>query len=274
MNVFFTFSDKSGIGDNIRGLISLLQIKEIIKKEKELNIFVDFSESKICKYLKHRLPDSILKLKYGLETDFIYTSEITVYGGNLSNYLLNTTARTISLNTNAYPNIDNISSEIKGFIQNILEFNELFETLFAEYLMKVPKDFNVYHYRFGDDRFQSDKDNMLISAKFTEFDSIHNKPCLVISDSLLFKQKIYEVHRNDIVFVFLNEPTHNRDDINAKVVDDCVIFIDFFLVTRAKCIYSFSSYHWVSNFTLWSSYIYNIPLYDLKKNKVINRADE
>ena len=274
MNVFYTFSDQSGIGDNIRGLISLLQIKELIKKEKELNIFVDFSESKIVKYLKHRLPDNILKLKHGVETHFFYIADKRAHCERISDYLLNSTTDVVSINTNGLPDETNITEEIKEFIHKILEFNEDFDRVFSEYLRKVPVDFNVYHYRFGDERFQSDTEDGLISAMCSEFDTIHNKPCLVISDSLLFKQKIYELYKNEIVFVFLNEPAHNRDDKNVKVLDDSVIFIDFFLITRAKFIYSYSSYDWVSNFCLWSSYIYNIPLYDLKNNKIINRADE
>jgi len=266
MNVFYTFSDQSGIGDNIRGLISLLQIKEIIKTEKQFNIFVDYSESKIVKYLKHRLPDNILKLKEGVETHFLYIADKTVYGGRLSEYLLNATSDVVSINTNGLPDSDNITEEIKDFIHKILEFSDEFNGIFLKSLREVPADFNVYHYRFGDERFQADTEDTLLNKKFAEFDAIHNKkPCLVISDSLLFKQKIYELYRNDVVFVFLNEPTHNRDDKNAKVVDDCVIFIDFFLISRAKFIYTYSSYDWVSNFSLWTSYIYNIPLYDLKK---------
>ena len=254
MNVIYTFTNRQGIGDNLRGLISLLQIQK--KIQKKIIIHVDFSRSLIHKYLSHQLPsqfensDEIKEFGYGDECS--HDNEIIHY--------LNSHTNTVRVNSNAFPDINNITEEMKIFIRNIFEFTPEFEDTLNTYYAKIPKDYDIYHYRFGDDIFSNDNANCDANLKSFK-DSAGDRNCLVLSDSFNFKKKIYDIYNNNTAYVFLNKPNHT-----CCVTDDPMdIFIDFFLVTKAKTIYCYNYYGWVSNFVLWHSYIYNIPIVDLKK---------
>ena len=89
---------------------------------------------------------------------------------------------------------------------------------------------------------------------------VKSNDVFLISDSLNLKTKIYEIYKNNKVFVFLNKPQHTQYETNN--IEDTIR--DFFLVTKAKNIYCYSNYRWVSNFVLWSSYIYDIKIVNIK----------
>ena len=264
MNIIYTFTNRQGIGDNLRGLIAVLQVVKKIETKKEFQFHVDFSKSHINKFLIHKLPDNLLQLTQTPQAEIknFYCSQDPNDKGcqcDIVNYLLNSKSTLICINSNFFPEIDDINEDIKTFVKKLFKFNEAFENVFNSYLNQIPKDYILYHYRFGDFMFKNDH-----NKNFDKFIQCYNELSkqngkyagLILSDSLNFKKKIYEIYNKIDTIVFLNKPTHiaytnDRDDIN--------IFIDFFLVTKAKTIYSYSYYPWISNFVLWNSYIYDIP---------------
>jgi len=287
MNIIYTFKNTQGIGDNLRGLISILQIVKKIGTQREIQFHVDFSESHISKFLSHKLSDSLLQLKNTMgtiesaenaelvEMKYFYCKEDPYDKGShddVITYLLETQITTIFINSNLFPHIDDINEDIKAFVKDIFKFNEYFESVFNGYLDQIPKDFILYHYRFGDFMFH---DNPIIYRYInsndhnTNYDPVihyydselskqnENYAAVILSDSLNFKKKIYEMYNNNNTIVFLNKPSHTA---YTNEVDDINIFVDFFLVTRAKKIYCYSYYEWTSNFVLWNSYIYDIPI--------------
>jgi hypothetical protein len=266
MNIIYTFTNKDvGIGDNLRGLISLLQIEKIIKTQKNINItiYVDFSESSINKYLLHKLPDELLKLKETIELKTLYYHSESIHNEEIIDYILNSQTNTVRINTNNYPDINNITEDIKLFIKQIFKWKPYFEGIINDYLDKIPENYDFYHYRFGDHKFNDDGDDLSISEMIEKFQKLEksSENCVIISDSLNFKKKIHEIYNNNKVIVFLNKPTHTNNTTNEE---DIFIFIDFFLAIKAKKIYCYSFYNWISNFVLWNSYIYNIPLINMK----------
>ena len=267
MNVIFAFTNHQGIGDNLRGLISLLQIKEKIKNQKELTIHVDFSKSLISKYLVNQLPNQFLELKETIETKTFYYLFQSL-DNDIIDYLLNTQDNTVCIHTNNYPDTNTITEDIKSFIKKSFEFNPYFEEIFKTYYNQIPENYHLYHYRFGDHKFKNDDLDDHTIHKFAESFQQTNKHenCLIISDSLSFKKKIHEIYHNQDVFVFLNQPNHTNSHANGSNLDhenDLYIFIDFFLVTKAKTVCCYSYYPWISNFILWNSYVYDIPVITL-----------
>ena len=271
MIIVYTFKNNQGIGDNLRGLIAVLQVVKKIETKKEIQFHVDFSESHINKFLIHKLPDNLLQLKQSgqsgqTEIKTFYCRDDPNDKGcqdDMINYLLNSQSTMICINSNFIPEIDDINEDIKKFVKNHFKFNEDFENVFNSYLNQIPKDYILYHYRFGDFMFHSDH-----NANFDQFIKSYDELSkqnekiagLILSDSLNFKRKIYEIYNNFDTIVFLNRPTHTA---YTNDVDDINIFIDFFLVTKAKTIYCYSYYQWISNFVLWNSYIYDIPLINI-----------
>jgi hypothetical protein len=269
MIIVYTFKNNQGIGDNLRGLIAVLQVVKKIETKKEIQFNVDFSESHINKFLIHKLPDNLLKLKQSGQTEIktFYCRDDPNDKGcqdDMINYVLNSESTMICINSNFFPEIDDINEEIKTFVKNIFKFNKEFENIFNTYLNQIHKDYILYHYRFGDFMFHNDHNENFdkFIQSYSELSKQNeNYAALILSDSLNFKKKIYEIYNNLDTIVFLNRPTHTA---YTNDVDDINIFIDFFLVTKAKKIYCYSHYTWISNFVLWNSYIYDIPLINKK----------
>jgi hypothetical protein len=51
---------------------------------------------------------------------------------------------------------------------------------------------------------------------------------------------------------------HIGRDNDDKLIKNTLL--EFFIMTNAKKIKTFSNYSWISGFVMWLSYIYNIPL--------------
>jgi hypothetical protein len=259
MNLVFVFINFQGIGDNVRGLINLLQIVKLINHNynKKINIHVDFSLHLMNDYLIYSLPDE-LKVKNNHITKFHYSNEDS-HDYEIIHFLLQyiDSNNTIYINSNNYPHIDCITEDIKTYMKQLFTFTPFFENRLNESFSQLPNDYDVYHYRLGDEVFKQDIDNCQhIIDSFNNREKPNN--VFVISDSLNLKQKIYDIYQNNKVYVLLNQPHHTKDDLN-----DIHILIDYMLVTKAKNIYCYNTYSWISNFVLWSSYIYDIHLVNI-----------
>jgi hypothetical protein len=51
---------------------------------------------------------------------------------------------------------------------------------------------------------------------------------------------------------------HIGKDNDDKLIKNTLL--EFFIMTNANKIKTYSNYTWISGFVLWASYIYNIPL--------------
>jgi hypothetical protein len=264
MIIIYTFLNDEGIGDNLRGLIFLLQLQkrlQVQKRIKNIKIFVDFSKCKIHKYLSHTIPLELQKLSENIEIKKFTYGDENLYHSDIINYILQSKTNIILINTNNYPDVNDITKNMKNYIKSIFKFNPYFEDILNSYYNKLSENFSIYHYRFGDEVFNDDiNDFEEIINSFKQKDNDKEK-CLVLSDSFNLKKKLYHVYNNNNIHVFLNKPTHTN---NTNDEDDINIYLDFFLITKATTIYCCSNYRWVSNFVLWNSYIYDIPLINLK----------
>ena len=270
MIVIYTFINSNGFGDNLRGYISLLQICSKINYRQKNNklkyrLFVDFSKSKIDKYINHKLPPELLKMSENTEIKLFNYWNGETKDEEIIHFLQNTKENLIRINSNNYPDVI-INDDIKNHFKNLFKFNSHFDYQMNEYLNFLPEKFHLYHYRFGDyilNNFENPEDEFFNKfIKSFQESRIKNENCLIISDSLKFKQKIYDLYKNNEVFVFLTEPKHTGYN-NPDSEEDINIFIDFMLITKAQSISCYSIYPWISNFILWTSHIYNVPLINL-----------
>jgi hypothetical protein len=258
MKVIFSFKNDPGIGDNYRGLISLLQIQKKIKHLKSASIYVNFSYSLIGNFLVNKLPAELSEVAKSKEIKYFMYANEYLNDDEIINYILNSNEDIIHINTNNYPDITNISDDIKHYIKNIFEFSPEFLEIFNKYFDYLGSDFDIFHCRFGDDIFYNDyihgeKYNALIEKLQQNI----NANCLILSDSFNFKKELYKTYNNNVISVFLHKPSHTNNTHNNEALN---IFIDFFIITKAKHIYCWGVYTFISNFVLWHSYIYDIPL--------------
>uniref|UniRef100_A0A6C0KPM8 Uncharacterized protein n=1 Tax=viral metagenome TaxID=1070528 RepID=A0A6C0KPM8_9ZZZZ len=265
MNLIFTFLNKPGLGDNFRGLISILQIINKIKEKKQINLLVDFSKSKMKNYFLNEISSELLEIE---ESETFFYGDEKCHDEDIINFLLNNNSDSIRISTNNYPDINNINDTIKNDFKNILNFTPDFNNNLYEHLNKLPNKYHLYHFRFGDNKFVTKRDfDILEVQKFIKLFNEKKKdgPCVVISDSLFFKKYINKLFKNKNVFVFLNKPTHTFLSKNMDSEDEINILLDFMLMTKAETINCYSFYPWISNFILWTSYIYDVPLFNMKK---------
>jgi hypothetical protein len=122
-------------------------------------------------------------------------------------------------------------------------------------MSQIPfKDFNIIHYRLGDDelvRNTSHSNNYNLDHLVQKME----KNDILMSDSSKFKEFVKK--SNLEIFMFDNAICHlgfhNDDD---KIKDT---LFEFFLLSYASKIKSHSIYSWESGFTKAISFIYQIP---------------
>jgi hypothetical protein len=124
------------------------------------------------------------------------------------------------------------------------------------YLGFEKNKFIVYHVRLGDSYI----DNQLKSIQINKINTIINKldiqkdkHYLLISDSVFIKKILVNKYPN--IKIIMNKITHslNNDFENIKN-----ILVDFYLMSHAEEIISFSSYKHGSGFSKWCSVTYDI----------------
>jgi hypothetical protein len=79
---------------------------------------------------------------------------------------------------------------------------------------------------------------------------------VVISDSLIFKEKIKENDKN--VILLNTEPVHLGYANHSNNIKDTLL--EFFIITKSKKIKTFSNYDWISGFVNSVHQIYDIPI--------------
>jgi len=268
MDVVFTFLNSPGFGDNLRGLITLLQIqrKMQLELEKPFNIYVNFSKSRIQNYVAYKMPTELSqKIETIKLTAWNFINEYS-HDDEIIDFLLNTNEPIVNIQLNAFPDVSKIDEDIKQFIKNLFILSPDFEAQMNKYFDKLPNKYQLFHFRLGDERLRLGEDNLDwgVQSLVNSFKSNYkeNENYVIISDSLTFKKQIYEKYKNSSnVFVFLNKPNHTETEDKENEIN---IFIDFFLITRATSVSCFSVYTWISNFILWSSHIYDVPLINLR----------
>jgi len=264
MHIVFTVINGHGIGDNLRGIISMLQIQQKLNKQKKFTLHIDFSQSRIYNYILHRIPDYISTISNNNDLKLMYYGDEKSHDDDIINFILQENLNVLYISTNTYPDINNITDDMKSIIKDLFKFNTYFDNMLKQYIQDIPENYNLFHYRLGDQELKGETDEVRINTALELFkEHVKNyKNCLVISDSFYFKQKLYDMYQNKDVFVFLTKPSHTCDHYNRH--NDIDIFIDFFLIIHAKTMNCYSFYPWISNFVYWTSFIYNIPCKNLK----------
>jgi len=165
------------------------------------------------------------------------------------------TKNILTVSTNSYPIIEKIDKNIKTYLKKLFEVKPEINEYLHNAISMLPVDYHLFHYRLGDDvLINNNKVNNDVYLQ--NFETNKKENAVVISDSLAFKQ-LFEKCKD--VHVFLNTPTHTNQEENIDTL------IDFLLITKAKSINCYSVYRWISNFVFWSSIVYDIPLFNIKK---------
>lgn len=270
-----------GLGDYIRGCFCLMQICAMLG----LSFDMDLTNHPMSKYLIQNENESETESKTYNKYNINY-AEVSRYEN--TNYIpINSTTyskNSIKFFSEFVNNMNSFSGsesdtfftfchsfpifEVQDigrrFILSKLSPNEIMKNAIKErlkFLELVPKKFAVIHIRSGDKYLLNDGTlNTFVIKKIIGILSKnmkHGTKYLILSDNnhiKLFLKKAFPQ-----VVIQLTKITHLGESKNHS--DDAVMetMLDFYLMSYAFQIISFSPYNWGSGFSKWCSVLYNIP---------------
>jgi len=191
MIILYKFNNIPGFGDNLRGLITFLQIQKKLKFE----LIVNLKESVFSKYLEYTTPDIKPERSVRIRTPSNEKdhSNIIIQEINKLSKLCNI----VEISNTAYPKIDEIDDDIKNYIRNLLKLNPATVEYFENKCKDLPKNYNLIHYRLGDSYLINERP---LEGTWVEHFKSHKKDnCVLISDSLEFKHQINDEFRPPVI---------------------------------------------------------------------------
>lgn len=151
--------------------------------------------------------------------------------------------------------LEKISQDTKQFIKSILTPNSAMTKLIADYREKLPDRYSILHCRLGDS-FMNKKDEQVVIQKHVNIVQKHiNSKSLLVTDSKDLKKKVKNQGIANILDLKIGHLGYCKD---SSIVQDTLV--EFFLITGATKIKTYSVYPWISSFVYWISKVYDIPL--------------
>lgn len=240
-----------GFGDKLRGAVFLYQYCN----EQNINLKIDATDD-ICSYF--------LKNVVSTEYDKIKNQKIINFGDQsikkvketIQNNLLDVSS--IYVYTNAWPN--DLTEYDKKFAKFICEPKNNIKDEVNEKIKDLPKDFGIQHFRFNDNVFKTDVDSTdkFFKKYFELLKKSYKKTDVLFTNSNNFKK--YAKEQLEIKTVDCNDRLCKIEHIGASNDKESVknSFIEFFILSKAKYIKSYTCYGWPSNFVHWPAKIYDI----------------
>ena len=239
-----------GLGDIIRGMISTYQLTEKL----DCNYIIDIQLHPISKFFKKNNHKYSKLIKENDDNIF--------FQSNIEEYIKNNNSDVIYFNTNndiynSLPISDNCKKYIKDILTPTDELSEYITTI----TKSIPYNlYNILHYRIGDEEILYNK-NIDMTIYIDNFKKNKEENDILMSDSVEFK-KIIKSTYNIYSFDFdIGHIGTEKNDIKIKNT-----LCEFFIMTKAHKIKTYSSYSWISTFVLVISKLYDIDVIDLKTN--------
>lgn len=235
-----------GLGDILRGTISMYQYS----KKYNFRLIVDTQLHPISSYLKVQSHDySELVQQQQNNIKFVCPDKIDTF-------LKTNKEHTTLLFSNSHF-ITNITEDCKYFIKMLLTPKDDFKQYIMELLVAKPLPLNhsILHFRLGDSlmirgEVQNFETNVQLMIKHKESTDV------IMSDSERFKEHLMTSF-ND-VFLYHIHIGHIGYKEHSIIIRDSLF--EFFIITMAKKIKTYSVYTWVSGFVKIAHDIYDIPL--------------
>lgn len=236
-----------GLGDTIRGTIELFQLSKIMG----FNLVVDTQLHNVSKYLKtqaHEYSDYVVENRDNIP--FIQNAE---------QYIFNSPDNILIFATNGNQRFrEPISEECKQFIKELLCPNEDFERYINSKISGIayPDNYSILHYRLNDCEMINVDDSTVNYERYLENLKQHIQPSSVLlSTSKKFKEYI-KSHVD--AFMFDIDIGHMGYLQHKDIIKDTLF--EFFVLTRANSIKTYSVYRWSSGFARIANEIYDVPL--------------
>jgi hypothetical protein len=150
---------------------------------------------------------------------------------------------------------ESMSAATKDFIKSVLTPNFTLSRLVNSYREKLPSGYNIVHCRLGDSSIGKALDEVELRKYVKIIDKYADQNFLLVTDSERLKKQM-ELQGNLNVFdLKIGHLGYCKD---REAVRDTLV--EFFLITGATKIKTYTVYPWVSSFVYWISKVYDIPL--------------
>jgi len=236
-----------GLGDILRGSISMLQLS----KKYNFNFFVDIQLHPLSNYLKvikHEYSDYVLENANNIP--FVYPEDI-------ENFIQNSESDVCCLLTNSHL-IGEITQECKDFVKNILVPNDEFSKYINDLKIakNTPENYNILHFRLGDELLVRNQNSIDFQNYINIMNQYKETNDILMSDSTRFKEIIMSSNHN--IFLFHIHIGHLGYEQHKDIIKDTLF--EFFVLTKADKIKTFTNYNHISGFVNIAHLIYDIPL--------------
>jgi hypothetical protein len=234
-----------GFGDLLKGLIHVYQLS----KKYNFELYVDFQYHPISNYFKQSQHPYIQHVHEHIDNIHLLS------GSEAENYIIEHSNLPIIQFLCNQMYHEPVSQDCKEFIKNIFIPNDNLQSYFQNKLNQIPySHYDIIHYRFGDHEMfygvpgHADEHyhNHMVNVHLTKKDNT-----ILISDSNYFKQY---VKRHTHIFLFDDTPRH------VGISDDLYDTLsDFFIISNADEVTSYSVYGWASGFVKVPVDLNNVP---------------
>jgi hypothetical protein len=180
--------------------------------------------------------------------------------------------------TNLFCN-ESLTAECKQFMKTLLTPNEYFAKYITQQneLYNISSQHSILHIRLGDDAFFDNKpvNGFNVNEAANIISQYADPNDLLISDSFEFKQQLKKTNVN--IAMFNTHPLH-LGDLSTRFIERIEdsfkeTLYEFFTLTNASILKTYSVYGHVSGFVKSAGLIYDIRLIDLKQHQPITHPE-
>lgn len=268
----YTNGAAQGLGDYIRGCFCLMQISSLLRLEFDM----DLTNHPMSKYL---LQEENNNVKYNVNYETIakyaninyipinskiFKKDSIRFFSEFINNMNSLDCENFFTFCNSLPIFDNYKEMGRYFIRNKLAPNELMqENINAAFtnLGLKPKQFAVIHIRSGDKyMLKNNHLNPFVIKKITSILAKNMKlgtKYLILSDNNEIKLLLKRIFPQ--VIIQITNIVHLGESVNPSEQGVMETLLDFYIMSNAFQIISFSPYNWGSGFSQWCATLYNIP---------------
>lgn len=237
-----------GLGDIIRGIYGMLNFCAAQKYK----LIVDISLHPISRFLKPvSHPFAHLVQANKDKIDFILAPGINKY---LVDIFHKSDIALVCTNMNEGIAYKKLQESSRQFVRNLLIPNDELSAVINTYKSKLPKKFEAIHYRLGDQGFLQNLD--AIEKWYDHFMKNYKSGQVVFTDCVELKKIIKSRHPD--ICTFDHEIGHIGYEIDDEKIRNTLV--EFFLMSSATQIHSFTVFHWVSGFVNSIHHTFNVPL--------------
>jgi len=267
----YTNGSAQGLGDYIRGCFCLMQVCSLLGLEFDM----DLTNHPMSKFLSQEVKSVKYNVNYETIAKYdninyipinskVFTKDSIRFFSELINKLNSIDCENFFTFCNSLPMFDNYQQMGRNFVRSKLAPNELMQKNIGTALSSLgirSKQFAVIHIRSGDKyMLKNNQLNPFVLKKITSILAKNMKlgtKYLILSDNNQIKLLLKKIFPQ--VIIQLTNIIHLGESDNPSDQAVMETLLDFYIMSNAFQIISFSPYNWGSGFSQWCATLHNIP---------------